>query len=249
MSRRTDEHALRIAMWSGPRNISTAMMRAWENRSDTVVWDEPFYGFYLHTTGYSHPGAEEIMADQGTDWQPVVERCVGPVPDGKRVFFQKQMTHHLLPNISREWLGKVSHCFLIRDPRKVIASYRERIADVTLEDLGFPQQLEIFNYVVAQTGEIPPVLDSRDVLQNPEEMLRALCDQLKIPFQTSMLTWPEGSRETDGVWDTHWYDAVIKSTEFTPYREKVVSLSPEQEKIAALAEPAYRTLYEKRLQL
>ncbi len=186
---------------------------------------------------------------RGTDWQSVVERCIGPVPGGKRVFFQKQMTHHLLPNISREWLGKVSHCFLIRDPRKVIASYGERIADATLEDLGFPQQLEIFEYVVAQTGEIPPVLDSRDVLQNPEGMLRALCDQLKIPFQTSMLTWPEGSRKTDGVWDKHWYDAVIKSTEFTPYREKVVSLDPEQEKIAALAEPAYRTLYEKRLQL
>ena len=134
-------------MWSGPRNISTAMMRAWGNRADTFVIDEPFYAFYLRATGKEHPGADEVIASGETDWRKVIAQLTGPIPNGKRIFFQKQMAHHLLPEVDREWLVAVSNCFLIRDPREVIASYVKKREDPVLEDLGFMQQAEIFDFV------------------------------------------------------------------------------------------------------
>src|ERR671919_861098 len=191
--------SIRIAMWSGPRNISTAMMRAWGNRADTVVIDEPFYAYYLKATGKKHPGAEEVIAAGGTDWRNVVARLTGPVPNGKRIFFQKQMTHHLLPEIDREWLGAVTNCFLIRDPREVINSYVKKREDPALEDLGFVQQAEIFDFVRTHTNVVPPVVDAKDVLQNPERTLRLLCEAIGVDFSESMLSWPPGFRETDGI--------------------------------------------------
>src|ERR1051326_7597400 len=165
-----------IAMWSGPRNISTAMMRAWGNRPDTVVVDEPFYAFYLKATGIKHPGAEEVIARGETDWRKVVEQCrrgVGAITD-KTIFYQKQMTHHLLPQVSRDWLRDVTNCFLIRDPAKVIASYIKKNPEPELEDLGFLQQVEIFDFVCSQTGSVPAVIDADDVLRDPDGMLRLL---------------------------------------------------------------------------
>ena len=216
-----NDEPVRIGMWSGPRNISTAMMRSWGNRPDTFVCDEPFYAHYLHATGREHPGAAEVIASGETDSRKVVARLTGNVPGGKRIFYQKQMTHHLLPEIDRGWLGAVTNCFLVRDPREVIVSYIKKNNDPASEDIGFVQQAEIFDWVRAHTGAIPPVIDARDVLEKPERILRLLCDAVGVDFMEAMLSWPPGLRETDGIWAKHWYGEVESSTSFRkpPSRE------------------------------
>ncbi len=212
--------AVRIAMWSGPRNISTAMMRSWGNRADTFVVDEPFYAFYLNTTNKKHPGANEVIASGETDWRRVIARLTGPTPDDRPIFFQKQMTHHLLPEVDRQWLSAVTNCFLLRDPREVIASYVKKREEPTLADLGFVQQAEIFDFVRARTNSVPPVIDAKDVLENPKRTLQLLCEAIGVKFSDSMLSWPPGLRETDGVWAKHWYDEVAKTTSFQPYQAR-----------------------------
>ncbi len=205
---------IRLAMWSGPRNISTAMMRSWGNRPDTFVCDEPFYAHYLKVTGRDHPGADEVIANGETDWRNVVPRLTGDVPEGKHIFYQKQMTHHLLPQIDRAWLRVVTSCFLIRDPREVIVSYIKKNNDPTLEDIGFVQQAEIFDWVRAHSGAIPAIINARDVLDNPRKFLGLLCESVGVEFMESMLSWPPGPRETDGIWAKHWYGEVVTSTTF-----------------------------------
>ncbi len=205
---------VRIAMWSGPRNISTAMMRSWGNRPDTFVCDEPFYAYYLEKTGLDHPVAAEVIAQGETNWRKVVAQLTGDVPGGRRIFYQKQMTHHLLPEIDRAWLGAVTNCFLIRDPAEVIVSYIRKNNDPALEDIGFVQQAEIFDWVCEHAETIPPVIDARDVLENPERTLRALCDAIGIEFMNAMLSWAPGLRDTDGLWARHWYAEVASSTGF-----------------------------------
>jgi hypothetical protein len=155
-----------------------------------------------------------VIAHGETDWQKVVSHLTGPLPGGKPIFFQKQMTHHLLPEIDRSWLGAVTNCFLIRDPAEVIVSYIKKNNDPTLEDIGFVQQAEIFDWVCAGTGSIPPVIDAHDVLENPERTLRRLCEAVGLEFTKAMLSWPPGLRETDGIWAKHWYDEVARSTDF-----------------------------------
>ena len=226
------KQAIRIAMWSGPRNISTAMLRAWGNRADTFVVDEPFYAHYLHVTGTEHPVAAEVIAAGETDWRKVVAQLTGEVPHGRRIFYQKQMTHHLLPGIGREWLSAVTNCFLIRDPRDVITSYLKKNHDPTAEDLGFPQQAELFERVRAETGKTPPVLDARDILENPEGALRRLCAAVGVEFTEAMLSWPAGLRETDGVWAKHWYGEVEHSTSFRAHAAK-------NEEVPARLQPVY----------
>jgi len=235
-------------MWSGPRNISTAMMRAWENRPDTLVWDEPLYAHYLSVTGLDHPGREEVIAAGEPDWQNVVARCTGPIPEDKTIFYQKHMTHHLLPHIGRDWLTSLENVFLIRDPRLVLASYVKTRETVTLDDIGLPQQLEIFEYVQAR-GVSPLVIDSADFLENPQGYLEALCKHLAIPFSERMLHWPTGPRASDGIWAKHWYAAVQQSTGFEPYRPRTVKLTTDLQAIADQAEPYYQGLYTQRLQL
>jgi hypothetical protein len=239
---------VRIAMWSGPRNISTAMMRSWGNRPDTFVCDEPFYGHYLHATGRDHPGAGEVIASGETDWRKVIQLLTGELPEGKRIFYQKQMTHHLLPPIDRAWLGAVTNCFLIRDPREVIVSYIKKTNDPMLEDLGFAQQCEIFDWVRAHTGAIPAVIDARDVLENPRRVLELLCGAIGIEFCDSMLSWPPGLRATDGIWAKHWYGEVVTSTTFrrSPSREP----EPVPERLREIYERSrecYARLYQHRL--
>jgi hypothetical protein len=238
---------IRIAMWSGPRNISTAMMRAWGNRADTSVIDEPFYAYYLKATGKKHPGADEVIATGETDWRKVVARLAGSIPNGKQIFFQKQMAHHLLPEIDREWLSAVTNCFLIRDPREVIASYVKKREDPVLEDLGFVQQAEIFDFVCAQTNAIPPVLDAKDVLENPERMLRLLCQAVGVEFNRSMLSWRLGLRESDGIWAKHWYGEVAKTTSFQPYRPRHDEVPQRFREIYERCSECYRRLYQYRL--
>lgn len=210
-----------IAMWSGPRNISTAMMRSWENRPDTFVHDEPFYAHYLEQTGIEHPGAEEIIATYETDWRKVAETLTGTIPEGKTIYFQKHMTHHMLDNMSWEWILKLTNCFLIREPSRVLISYTKVIPNPSIEQTGLPHQVELFNYVYRHTGKIPPVLSEKDVLTNPRRALTALCEAIDLPFMDSMLSWPAGKRDTDGCWSKYWYSSVEKSTEFMPYEEYV----------------------------
>jgi Sulfotransferase domain len=239
---------MRIAMWSGPRNISTAMMRSWGNRPDTVVCDEPFYAHYLQATGRDHPGAAEVIANSETDWRKVVAQLCDDAPGGKRIFYQKQMTHHLLPEIERGWLGAVTNCFLLRDPAEVIVSYLKKNNDPTLEDIGFVQQAGIFDWACAHTSGIPPVIDAHDVLENPEKTLRLLCNAVGVEFLEAMLSWPAGLRETDGIWAKHWYGEVATSTGFrkpTP-RER----EPVPERLRGVYERShecYARLYKYRL--
>jgi hypothetical protein len=239
--------SIRIAMWSGPRNISTAMMRAWGNRNDTGVIDEPFYAYYLQASGKQHPGADEVIATGETDWRKVVEHVTGPAPNGKRIFFQKQMTHHLLPEVDREWLGAVMNCFLMRDPREVISSYIKKREDPALEDLGFVQQAEIFDFVRTRTNAVPPVVDAKDVLQNPKETLRLLCEAVGVEFSTSMLSWASGLRDTDGIWAKHWYGEVARTTSFQPYRATQSEVPARLRETYERCRECYERLYEYRL--
>ena len=239
---------VRIAMWSGPRNISTAMMRSWGNRPDTFVCDEPFYAYYLDATGRNHPGRDEVVAQGEADWRKVVAQLTGAVPGGKRVFFQKQMTHHLLPEIDRSWLGAVTNCFLIRDPGEVIVSYIKKNNDPALEDIGFVQQAEIFDWVREASGQVPPVVDARDVLENPEKILRLLCGAVGVDFTDVMLSWPPGLRETDGIWAKHWYGEVANSTGFRQPGRREPELVPEGlQEVYQRSRECYERLYQHRL--
>ena len=238
---------IRIAMWSGPRNISTAMMRSWGNRADTVVIDEPLYAFYLKETGKVHPGVMEIIANGDPDVYKILQNLTGSVPAGKGVFYQKHMTQHLLPQVDREWLGRVTNCFLIRDPSEVITSYIKKNPAPTLEDLGFVQQGEIFDWIAHRTAAVPVVIDARDVLKNPETTLRLLCDALDVEFDEAMLSWPPGLRDTDGIWAKYWYGEVAKSTSFQPYRPKYEPVPERLHEIHDRCRECYERLYKYRL--
>ena len=206
---------MRIAMWSGPRNLSTAMMYSFGNRSDCSVWDEPFYAAYLAKTGLDHPMRAEILAAGEPDDKLVANRCIGDIPEGKQVFYQKHMTHHMLPGFDREWMRDVVNVFLIRDPAKVIASYHAKRENPTLDDIGFWQQAEIFKQVVEKNGTIPTVIDCDDILTNPEQALHTLCDFIGLDFQQSMLHWSKGRHKDDGAWADHWYKTVWESSGFS----------------------------------
>ena len=203
-------------MWSGPRNISTAMMRSFGARSDTTVSDEPFYAAYLAATGLEHPMREQVIASQPTDWREVVEFLTGPVPEAKPLWYQKHMTHHMLEGFGREWIGQVRNAFLIRDPRAVLASYVQKRDEVSLADIGVVQQRELFEREADRLGKAPPVIEGVDVLRDPARALASLCAALGIEFTPAMLQWPAGRRATDGVWAPAWYNAVEQSTGFGP---------------------------------
>lgn len=243
----TNDGAIRIAMWSGPRNISTAMMRSFENRADTVVIDEPFYACFLKETGLDHPGSDLILKEQSSDWRQVVKDLMAPLPEGRQIFYQKHMTHHILPSVGREWMADVRNAFLIRDPYRMLRSYVKSRAEVTLSDLGILQQKDIFDHVADHLGAAPPVIDSADILASPKEALTRLCNALDIPFDASMLTWPKGKRDSDGIWAPWWYAGVEQSTGFkTPDEEMRAEdqapLVPEHQRILDAAMPVYEAL-------
>jgi hypothetical protein len=229
-------------MWSGPRTVSTALMRAWENRPDTVVADEPLYAFYLDRTALDHPGRDEVIASQPTDWRVVLDQLTGaPLPPGTGISYAKHMTHHLLPEVDRAAFAAFRHAHLIRDPRELLASYARVRAEPTLADLGLAQQAEIFE---AFGG---PVVDSRDLLADPGGILRALCQALGVPFDEAMLAWPPGPRPSDGVWAPYWYDRVRASTGFTAYRPSAEPLPARLEPLADRCLPYFSRLYEYRM--
>lgn len=241
---------IRIAMWSGPRNISTAMMRSFENRPDSSVIDEPFYAAYLLGTGIDHPMREETLAAYPTDWRDIVKIVLGPAPEGRPIFYQKHMTHHMLDEFDLSWMAECRNAFLIRAPERVLASYTEKRPDVALADIGFVQQSEIFEREAERLGKAPPVIEAEDVLANPRAALSTLCDALGIPFSEGMLSWPKGPRATDGIWAPVWYQSVQNSTHFTaPGKTPSKPLSSELQKIADAARPHYEQLARSKLHI
>jgi hypothetical protein len=234
---------VRIAMWSGPRNISTAMMRSFGARPDCAVVDEPFYAFYLARTGLEHPMRAEVLASQPNDWREVVRGLLGPAPEGKRVYYQKHMTHHMLDEVGREWLSEMRNAFLIRDPAAVLASYIQKRGEATLADIGVVQQRELFEREADRLGRAPPVVEGVDVLKDPAGVLARLCVALGIDYTDAMLHWPAGRRATDGVWAPAWYNAVEQSTGFgPPPAEAALTLPGDLQRIADEARPHYDAL-------
>ncbi len=238
----------RLAMWSGPRNISTAMMRAFENRPDCAVWDEPFYAAYLRHSGVVHPMHDEIIADGLPNPADVVDGLLGPTPNGEPLFYQKHMSHHMIAVIPRGWFADVTHGFLLRHPERVTASYAAKRDEVTLDDIGFAQLAQIFDQICDATGKAPPVLDSDAVPANPMAHLSALCGAWDIPFTEAMLNWPAGRRESDGIWADWWYGQVWQSTGFEAQAPKALNLTADQQKVADAAMPHYERMRQHVLQ-
>lgn len=241
------EPPVRIAAWSGPRNISTAMMRSFESRDDCAVVDEPFYAHYLLATGAPHPGRDDVIRAHQADPALVVASLTGPVPGGKRLFYQKHMTHHMLPAVPRDWLGDCRHFFLIRDPAEVIVSFSKIVPNPSPHDLGLPQQAELFDRVADLIGRPPPVVDARDILLDPRGTLELLCRALGIPFSDRMLGWEPGRRPTDGAWAPHWYASVERSTGFDPYRPRTERVPDHLRAALEAARPVYAALARHRL--
>lgn len=241
---------VRVAMWSGPRNISTAMMRSWGARPDAFVCDEPLYAHYLVATGARHhPGFAETVAAHETDWAKVVDWLTGPIPEGKTVFYQKQMAHHLLPGVGREWIDRLANVLLIREPREMLTSLLEFLPDPRPEDTGLPQQVELLGQLRRDLGVDPPILDARDVLDDPAGMLAALCTRLGLPFYEEMLQWPPGQRDTDGAWAPFWYDKVYRTTTFGSYRPKGDEVPERLLPVLRDCESLYAELHDQRMTL
>lgn len=229
-------------MWSGPRNISTALMRAWENRIDTVVTDEPFYAYYLRHSGRRHPGRDEVLAAQSNDWREVVQSLRAALPAGLPIHYQKQMTHHIDESVSLDWLAGLRNCFLLREPRNMLASLLRVVPDATLNDTGLPQQMRLFEHVCSKQSDPPPVIDSADVLRNPAGMMQALCVAVGVDFSRNMLAWPAGPRGSDGVWAPHWYASVEKSTSFAPWRPTEPVIPEDKMDVLEQCQPLYENM-------
>jgi Sulfotransferase domain len=236
---------VRLAMWSGPRNISTALMRSWENRSDCLVVDEPLYAYYLQQTQLDHPGRDEVIAAGQTDWRTVVAGLTGPWPGGPTVHYQKHMTHHLIAQLPRDWIPALRNVLLIRDPAEVLASYVRARASVVATDIGLLQQSELYDLL---GGEVP-VIDAADFLQNPAAYLRWLCRHVGVAFDAAMLSWPSGPRPSDGVWAKYWYAAVQASTGFAPYRRRQVQLDGAARAAEQQCRPHFERLHAVRVRL
>lgn len=232
---------VRIAMWSGPRNLSTAMMRSFGARADTHCIDEPFYAAYLARTGLNHPMRAEILAAHEADPEVVARHLTEWTPP-KPIFFQKHMTHHMVAGMPREWMGRVRNAFLIRHPARVLASYARKMESVDLEAVGFPQQAELFDQAANLTGEAPAVIDADDLLRDPPRMLAALCAKLGITFDAAMLSWKPGPKPEDGAWAPHWYDAIWASAGFAAPRDDAPELPPPLARLSEQALPIYERL-------
>jgi Sulfotransferase domain len=239
---------VRVGMWSGPRNISTAMMRAFENRPDTLVVDEPLYAAYLHRTGIDHPARDEVIASQPTDLEAAIAVLEEPLPGGRTVHYAKHMAHHVERGMDLSWTLRFRNVLLIRDPAEVVASYARIRESVTPEDIAIPQQgwlLELWD----EHGVEVPIVEASDFLRAPEAHLRWLCEWLGIPFSGRMLSWPAGPRESDGVWAPHWYAAVWSSTGFEPWRPRETSLAAHDAAVAEACRPTYEALHERRVRV
>ena len=224
---------MKIAVWSGPRNLSTALMYSFGTRNDTAISDEPFYAAYLNATGIQHPMQEEILASQEQDPNTIAENCIGTNPDNKNYWYQKHMCQHMIEGFPLEWAKKCQNVFLIRHPARVIASYSIKRENPKLSDIGFVQQYKLFK----KLGGI--VIDSSEIRQNPEKSLRTLCNAINIPFSKEMLSWPSGGHVSDGVWAKHWYGSIWKSTKFAGAEGEIPELHSEMKKLSEEAYPYY----------
>ena len=233
----------KIAMWSGPRNISTAMMRSFENREDTYVIDEPFYAYYLKKTNLNHPLRQEVINSQESRLDNVIESITGLIPNNKMIWYQKHMVHHIPRNINMDWVKSFENCFLIRHPKDVIISYSKRNSINGIGDLGYIHQKYLFQKIKKITGKYPSVFDSKDILLNPEKYLKIMCNDFKIDFSEKMLDWPKGPRETDGVWASYWYKNVMNSTSFIIYKESKKKFPPKYNYLLEECLPYYEYLY------
>jgi hypothetical protein len=243
----TDPSVLRIAAWSGPRNISTALMRSFDSRADTHVCDEPLYAHYLNVTGLPHPMAAQIQEQHECDLDKVIQWLTGPTEGGASVFYQKHMAHHLLDGMPRGWVDGLRNIFLIREPRAMLPSLLQIIPGSGLMDTGLPQQVELFEEEAQRTGSPPPVIDSADLLRNPRGILGALCEVLEVAFDEAMLSWPRGPRPTDGCWAQAWYGNALDSTGFAPYRQSTATLPDEHRELLDQCEELYELLAPHRL--
>jgi len=233
---------MKIAMWSGPRNLSTAMMYAFAARGDCAVWDEPFYAAYLAKTGIDHPMRDAIIAAHDADPATVAAACTGDIPDGKSIHYQKHMTLHMIPEFDPGFMRSLTNVFLIRHPARVVASYSQKREAPTLADIGFVQQAELFDQVAGWMGRAPLVIDSADIRANPRESLTKLCTALGIPFTENMLHWPAGPKPYDGVWAPHWYNAVHASTGFGEAEGPLPTLPADYAPLVEQALPHYQRL-------
>lgn len=232
----------RIAMWSGPRNLSTAMMYAFASRGDCAIWDEPFYAAYLSQTGLEHPLRTEILAAGEVDRVTVARRCSGMFPSKQSLFYQKHMCQHMIPEMPRDWMRKVQNVFLIRHPARVLASFARKYETPVLADIGFVQQAELFDETANHLGAPPFVVDSYDIRQNPGQMLQSLCTALGIAWTDKMLNWPAGGHSDDGVWAAHWYGAVHRSNGFAGPEGPLPTLSGRYAEMVEEALPYYERL-------
>lgn len=232
---------VRIAMWSGPRNLSTAMMRSFGARGDTQCVDEPFYAAYLALTGVNHPMRDEILSAHPTD-PDAIARELSEGPLTAAVSYQKHMTHHMVAGLPRSWMTLVRNAFLIRHPARVLASYARKMEAVSLTAIGFAQQVELFDFVVGELGQAPIVVDSDDILRDAPGVLRELCARLEISYEPAMLSWAPGPRPEDGAWAPHWYDAVWRSTGFGKPPGPLPALAGEFAPILEAALPLYERL-------
>lgn len=238
---------IRIAMWSGPRNLSTAMMRSFGSRADTHVTDEPFYGAYLKSTGDPQPMADEVLASMDCDWQSVARSMTGPNPADTPIWYQKHMAHHMVGPIAHDDLPGLRHAFLIRDPARVVASYAAKRVAVRADHLGTDKQVEFFDREADRLGHAPPVIDSADILGDPAAMLQKLCAVLGIEWDPAMLSWEAGLWPTDGIWASHWYDAVAASTGFGAPDKPQSELTSEARSVADACRPDYDYLAQHRI--
>ena len=234
----------KIAMWSGPRNLSTALMYSFGNRADFAVIDEPFYAHYLRETGLEHPMRNDVLASQPHDANQVIQSLTNPI---SQHFYQKHMCQHMLPSVPRGWMNTVKNVLLIRHPARVIASFGAKYEDFGLADIGFSQQLELFEMLRAE-GHTPLVIDSADIREAPEPMLSKLCAALDLSFDPAMLSWPKGGHPSDGIWAAHWYNAVHSSTGFAGPEGPLPVLETEaQQELLAKALPIYERLAAQKL--
>jgi hypothetical protein len=238
---------MKIAMWSGPRNLSTAMMYAFAARGDCAVIDEPFYGAYLSATGLDHPMRDAVIASQSRDPVAVAQACTGPIPQEQSLFYQKHMTLHMIPEFPRGFMRQLSNVFLIRHPARVVASYAKKREGPTLADIGFQQQAELFDEVADWLGHAPLVIDSADIRNDPNTALSSLCAALSIPYTDRMLHWPIGPKPYDGVWAPHWYNAVHRSSGFEDPEAALPELPAAYQALADQALPYYDRLAAYRL--
>ncbi len=231
----------RINFWSSPRNISTALMYSFAQRADTSVVDEPLYAHYLLATDSEadHPGREAILKAQLNDGNEVIKQVIfGDYPTPVVLF--KQMTHHLI-ELDEYFLGETENVMLIRDPRKIIASYTKVISNPTIQDIGVKKQLELFNQL-KNLGTLKAIVDAKELLLNPEWVLIQLCEALDSPFDPKMLSWDKGPRKEDGIWAPYWYKRVHQSEGFQPYQAKTIELPPRLEHLAEICQPYYEAL-------